>query len=151
MIEIAAALSGIKGALDLVATAVNARDDAKVREAIAKITGLLLEANNSALSMASEARRLSVELDAALKELREIKDLQAESNLYQLHRVAEGRFVYRFLMPDSGDAKSPPSHFICQNCFDGGVKSVLRFNSGRECFPDEWVCANNEKHTIVLD
>lgn len=145
--EIAAALSGIKGALDLAKMAIDSRDEAKAKEAISNMVGLLLEANTSALAMSGEARKLSIDLDTATRELRELKESQRQRDQYVLHQIGRGRYVYRFL----GDTSGTPVHYLCQNCFDGGVKSVLRLNPGYSSFSDEWVCANHEQHLIRMD
>lgn len=147
MMEIAAALSGLKGAIDLAKAAVDARDDAKAKEAINGMVGLLLEANTSALAMSGEARKLSADLDTATRELRELKARQGERDRYLLHQIARGRYVYSFV----DDGRGTPAHYLCQNCFDGGVKSVLRLEPGVEGFVDEWICANNREHMIRMD
>lgn len=147
MMEIAAALSGIKGAIDLAKAAVDARDDAKAKEAINGMIGLLLEANISALAMSDEARRLSADLDAASRELREVRQRQGERDQYRLQQIARGRYVYDFV----GDGGGTPGHYLCQNCFDTGIKSVLRLDPGRDGFADEWVCANNREHMVRMD
>jgi hypothetical protein len=145
--EIAAALSGIKGALDLAKAAIDARDHAKAAEAIAHMTSLLLEANSSALAMSGEARALSAQLDAVTRELRHLQQRQNERDQYLLDQIARGRFAYRF----RGNAEGVPVHYLCQNCSDTGNKSVLRLNPGYDGFVDEWVCANNESHLIRMD
>jgi hypothetical protein len=114
--EIAAALSGLKGAIDLAKTAIDARDDAKAKEAISNMMGLLFEANSSALAMSTEARRISTELDAATRELRDLKHRQTERDQYVLDQIARGRYVYKYV----GDSSPTPAHYLCQNCFDGG-------------------------------
>jgi hypothetical protein len=141
MMEITAALSGIKGAIDIAKVALDARDDSKAKAAINDMTGLLYEANASALAMSNEARKLSADLDSATRELREMKERQRERENYALHEIADGRFVYR----SQGD----PAHYLCQNCFDTGVKSVLRLTHYAS-FPDDLVCANNAAHNVAL-
>jgi hypothetical protein len=142
MMEIAAALSGIKGAIEIAKAALDARDDAKAKAAIADMMGLLLEANTSALAMSSEARKLSADLDTAMRELRQLQERQREREKYELHEVARGRFVYR--------SQVEPAHYLCQNCFDTGVKSVLRLTHYAS-FEDDLVCANNASHNVALD
>jgi hypothetical protein len=142
MMEIAAALSGIKGAIDIAKAALDARDDAKAKAAINDMIGLLLEANTSALAISNEARKLSADLDAKTLELRELKERQRERENYVLYEVARWRFVYR--------SQLEPAHYLCQNCFDSGVKSVLR-HTHYASFEDELVCANNAAHNVALD
>lgn len=126
MMEIAAALSGIKGALELASAAVDARDSAKAKTAISDVTSRFMDAQIRLVEMTERLLLLQTQLATANQQLEEAKRRLAEREQYVLHEITRGTFAYRFQPSDAaGTQGSVPTHYLCQPCFDKGVKSVL--------------------------
>lgn len=55
------------------------------------------------------------------------------SKQYLLKEISPGKFVYSFI----GDKKEIPPHFLCTNCFEGKIKSIMQL---------EWMDDSGTKH-----
>lgn len=144
MLEISAAISAAKAAFDGLKTAVAARDDAKIQAALGDMGARLTEAVLSALDSAGRATALHSELEDVKRQRVELQSKLDERGRYVLHEIHRGGFVYSFAGPsDSGQG---PAHYLCQNCYDKGVKSVLQLSFRG----DKLVCREVRDHSITL-
>jgi len=142
--ELTVALSSAMKGYELVKLAIDAKNEAQVRAAVSDMAKSLMEANLAALD-------LTTKLANSEAKLREFEKSAAEREQYQLHEIAKGRFVYIHTgSPDNPKAISSPTHYLCQNCFDKGVKSVLRFEDGGSDWSDKYICAEVEQHSIWI-
>ena len=147
--ELGTAIASARATFELLRLAVLARDDAKLQAATYEM--------NEKLRAMSETAMAYVEKNAALvSENAELKlsnavNLQAKADIerrlrdrenYVLHEIRTGAFVYA---PKPGvQGHETPAHYLCQNCYDKGVKSVLRLSDGSI----RWVCAEVFAHAI---
>jgi len=94
--------------------------------------------NHSLLNLKHEAEQLALELQAKL----------AERSRYELYELAPGKLVYA-PKPDANDAQ--PAHYLCQNCYDKGIKSVLR-RIGPSAHDSQisWMCAERGEHNLHI-
>lgn len=146
MIEISAALSSAKALLDIAKGAVDARDDAKVRGALADLQLKLFDAMSAALA-AQEKNAALLEQTAELRrELQELKQKSEERDRYTLTQLCAGAYAYA--NDPAQDGKSEPAHYLCQACFDKGVKAVLRYTPPRMGSDGSWVCPEQKEHRI---
>lgn len=126
MIEIGAALSGIKALYDATRIAIDARDDAKLKLLMVDMQGKILEAMEAALASKSQAMTIQNALHVAQDELKEIKAKAAERQRYTLTKIpGQGKQYAYASQPEQGGQNEPP-HYICQPCYDKGIKSVLQ-------------------------
>ncbi len=144
--EIATALSGIKGLIELAKTGLDARDDAKVKSALSDMSEKLLAAYGTALQMAEK----NSELQATLREMErshaDLKSKVDERSQYQLVPLGPGGHAYQASL---NQAQQPV--YLCQNCYDKGVKSVLRYKSRSDYFAAEWICAEHKDHALPAE
>lgn len=149
--DITMALTAVRGALDVARGALDARDDARVKAALSDMAGRLFDANLAALSVADRAQSLASKLADAAAELRELKDRQAEIEKYVLKECAHGCFVYAPKPSTVAlEGRTIPRHYLCQNCFDRGIKSVLRLEPDAVT-GDYLICAENDRHMVRVD
>lgn len=144
--EIATALSGLKTLVDAAKLALDARDDAKLKEALAGMSERLLTAYGVALETAEK----NAQLQAALHALNH-QHVQLESQLKQkeactLVPLVPGSFAYK---PSDQPGDRPQNTlYYCQNCYDRGVKSVLRYHASFGHANERWICAEEGTHSI---
>lgn len=155
MMEIGAALAAAGATLNLARAGLEARDEAKIKAAISDMGARLAAANSAALLLSEQARLLSAKLAEVEAELRDAKQRIAERERYVLHEIATGRFVYRFV-PEGGNQTEVqwkiPVHYLCQACFDKGIKAVLRLlpHGDEDVIGRLLSCPESSRHKIVL-
>lgn len=121
--DLASALSALKQTFDLIKTGVEIRDDSKIKKGIADFLDKYLALQTSALEIQQQNHKLLDEKRAAESKYKELEAELAEHQKYSLHEVTEGTFAYKCI------SENQPEHFLCQNCFDKGIKSVLRYRN----------------------
>lgn len=129
--EIGLLISTLTGAKQLAQAALDLRDFNAQAAAIANINGELLKAQDQLFVHQSQLLQLQEQHFEAREELRKLKEAQSERQRYALFDLGNGQFVYRVnVAPEQSGASEPggaePLHYLCQPCFDGGVKSVLQ-------------------------
>jgi hypothetical protein len=142
-IDFGPVISSVSATIGLAKVALEARDDAKIRQAISDMQRLLADANGALLTVTNDAFQLQIranELEAECLRLQQRLDERAR---YVLREVRPGAFVYAF--DPVGDDKTP-AHYICQPCSDKGKKVVLR----GDVDGDALRCAEDRLHYLVL-
>lgn len=126
---IAAATGAIKSAYDLGVVALNARDSIQINDALAKMKDRLFEAQDRLFAIRVQSQEVFDQLTAAKQEILELKKAIQEQGDYFLVELTEGNFVMQSKVASAtgGVDHSPaiPLHYVCQACFNKGVKSVL--------------------------
>jgi hypothetical protein len=120
--EIAAAVTGIRAALDMAKAMVGLRDAEAFRAKSIELQGVVLEAFQKAI----EAREVySVQADRIRTLETEVANLKAwdtEKQKYELKPNYLGAVTY-MLKPDARGTEPP--HWLCPNCYAEGKKSFL--------------------------
>jgi len=150
MIEITGALTAARALAELAKVAIDARDDAKAKAAIADLQSKLFDATSAALAMAEKASALQTALSEAQREKAEIEAKLHDRASYALHEIRPGAFVYA--AKAGGDvAADRPAHYLCQPCYDKGVKAVLRFSPARSGTNEMYACPEGgNTHAVVV-
>lgn len=133
--------SSITAATDIAKGLSAVRDGALISEKTAAIMEQLLQAQQGLLAHNAALLQLQGEHFKTSEELRKLKEAASERGRYSLVDIGNRCFAYRVNVgPQVGGTADPgfsePVHYICQPCFDKGVKSVLqgRFRAhGLEC------------------
>ena len=122
-------ISGLNGARQFVASALQSRDHAVLQQALLEVSGKLLAAGSDALTiqmdqikfaqMYAAIQQRTHELEAEIAELRRAN---ADFEKYELFELSEGVFVYS-KRPDT--KRTEPAHYLCTRCRNEGKKSVL--------------------------
>jgi hypothetical protein len=125
-----------KGALD-------ARDDAKVREALAAVNDKLFDALTAALDIATKASALQSSLDEANAEIVRLKELEDLRKSLDEFQVRPGAFVFA-RKPSGGAAYDHP--YYCHTCLCDGRQTVMKLTG----FAEILACSRDSQHNIDL-
>jgi hypothetical protein len=117
-----AIMSPLKAAGDVAKGLVDIRDTVKFGEAVIRLQGQILSAQQGALAAQSRESELGDEIRALKARVAEVEGWEAEKKRYALEQLPPGKFVYS-LKPDM--AHGEPLHKLCQTCFQRGKKSIL--------------------------
>jgi hypothetical protein len=150
---ISGAMTAITAARDIARTAVDIRDAAKLTAVTTALNEQLIKAQESLFQLSANLMALQQEHFKTTEELRKLNELLAERGRYSLVEIGNGMFAYRVnVAPKGSDMQNPgslePDHYVCQLCFNKGIKSVLQSQpnswggSSLNCFSckqDFWV------------
>jgi len=144
--ELATAMASARAALDLLQLGVQARDDAKLKAATTELSARLFDITQKALLL-QERNAALVEAHAVqVRRIAELEQKAMDRESYVLHEARRGAFVYA-PRPGHHGADVPP-HYLCQPCYDAGVKSMLRYAEGNEWTHGKWQCPAHQAHAI---
>ena len=135
--EIAAAVTGIRSALDIAKAMVGLRDAEAFRAKSIELQTVILESLDKAIQ-AREA--YSAQLDQVRTLETELADLKAwgtEKENYELKRNWAGGVAY-MLKPDARGAEPP--HWLCPQCYMKGKKGFLQ-PEGHPGIHRNWTCS----------
>jgi len=152
--ELSTALTGAKGAFDLLQGAIRARDDAKIQAATLELREKLFAMSDIAMAYVERnaalvSRNAQLELTSAeqARAIAKLEDKAAERARYALHEIRPGAFVYAFVPTAGADAR--PAHYLCQPCYDRGIRAVLRHVAPGKGYSERWVCSEGGGPHIV--
>lgn len=122
--EIAAAVTGIRSALDITKAMVSLHNAEAFRTKSIELQGVVLEALDKAIE-ARESYAMQTDRIRALEaEVTQLKNWNAEKQNYELKQVGWGAVAY-MLKPEKRGTEPP--HWLCPTCFAKGEKSFLNF------------------------
>lgn len=129
--SIMVAFSALDAARKAALVALEVRDFNKTAAELSKINEALLQAQNALLAQNAVLFQLQSEKFETAEKLRKLEETLSEKARYSLVEITQGSFAYRVnVAPQQGGASEPsgtePVHYVCQPCFDKGVKSVLQ-------------------------
>ncbi|MCA8198320.1 kinetochore Spc7 family protein [Burkholderia vietnamiensis] len=123
---ISATLGALKTSFDFVKSAVAARDDAKISDALKDINDRIFQVQNAALQAQEKMSAMREEIETLKDGKRELKariaeleQQKSERAKYDLHELSEGVFVLAEIEA-SQNGRSP--HYLCQSCMDNSAK-----------------------------
>jgi hypothetical protein len=117
-----AIMSPPKAAGDVAKGLVDIRDTVKFGEAVIRLQGQILSAQQGALAAQSRESELGDEIRVLKARVAEVEGWEAEKKRYALEELPPGVFVYS-LKPAM--ANGEPAHKLCQTCYQRGKKSIL--------------------------
>lgn len=125
------ATSALKGAKDIGSALLEMRDFNQSASKIVDLNRFLLQAQESLFAHNTQLLQLQNEHCEASQELRKLKEALAERGRYSLVEITEGSYAYKSKVVQAESAASSPvasepEHYLCQPCYDKGVKSVLQ-------------------------
>lgn len=149
------ALAAAKGAYDLVAVGIAARDDAKVKSALADLQAKLLDALSIAVTQVQSTHTLELEvqklrMEAIKSETREaeLKRQLEQRSQYKLTEVAPGKLVRELVDPAEGKVGNPK--YFCATCYGEGREIPLNFIAKDLYGGAKFSCLGNKQHTLYL-
>ncbi|NVF16012.1 hypothetical protein [Vreelandella maris] len=118
--EIGAAVTAVKGALDLARNAKDVNDRAQLNAAMSDIMGKLTTAQSDLLDLLTEHHRL-------IDENRELKSKLSKEERFDQYRLCKtpvGHYIYELKEEYVNEDK--PAHAICVKCREEGLRSTLQ-------------------------
>ncbi len=97
--------------------------------------------------MAEKAASFEKAAREAQDEIRVLKAKADERDAYTLAELRTGAYAYARKKTDGGNDQEPP--YLCQPCYDKGVKSVLRLSAGNGEH-GVWRCPCDKDHLISM-
>lgn len=121
-------VSTLKATYDLGNAAMGVRDANQFATTLAQINDQLLKAQQSLFAVSGQAMEMQQQLAKLQEECRKLKAAAEERGRYALVEIGTGNFALQSKV-DVGGMSDPiaaePVHYVCQPCFDKGVKAVL--------------------------
>jgi hypothetical protein len=123
MTAIAGLVSSLKAATDISKAMIGLRDTALVQGKVIELQGIILSAQQSALSAQSDQFTLLERVRDLETKLAELEAWDAEKDRYEMKDVCTGAFAY-VVKPaaDTGE----PAHWLCASCYGRSHKAVLQ-------------------------
>lgn len=146
MIDIAAAISSTTALLGIAKGAIAARDDAKAQQALTDVQLKLSEVTMAALSMSQANITLTDEIRLLKDQAHQAQMKARDREGYEISEVRPGAHAYKSKPSEEG--AGVPLHYLCQPCYDKGVKAMLRTVEGpmRKTW---WLCPEEVSHKFV--
>lgn len=138
-------LASSKAATDIARGIISLDKGVAVNEKAYDLINVILDLQQHILTAQSEYQKLLVSHDEWKKKAEQRIKWAETANLYQLHTLMPGVFVYK---PKEGCCMDEPPHYICSNCYGQEKKAILQFNG---CYVrgTEYLCHVCEK--IIID
>jgi len=139
--DLISALTALKQTFDLIKTGFEIHDEVKIKKGISEFLDKYMSLQTSSLDMQQKNMQLLEDKKVVENKYKELEDKLNERDKYSLFEFTEGVFVYKSI------SDNQPKHFLCQNCFDKGVKSIFRSQSD-PIWGKTLICAENSEHKI---
>ena len=124
MSSIAALAGALKTAAEITKTAVEIRDGTKLQGKIIELQSVILSAQSSALGAQQDQFELIEEVRKLKQTLAEYRSWDKEAEKYELTQIDHNSFAY---MKKNVDGDDTPQVWLCTNCFEDKVKSILQY------------------------
>jgi len=118
-------IQSFKTMADLGKALLGMRDAALIREKVIELNGEILSAQASALATQAVQSALLNRVRELEKKVADHEAWDAEREKYKLAKMSQWTDVLDYTLTVERDT-SEPSHFLCTNCFEDRVKSVLQ-------------------------
>jgi hypothetical protein len=148
-------LVAAKGAYDLVAVGIAARDDAKINEAMSELRQKLWDASAMGFSQMEklhslelEAQKLRMKLADAERGLEDLKRHMEDEAKYPLTEVRPGVWARVHVEDVEKPMERRPN--FCPTCYGSGRKTPLQYREAAPSIPNRLVCPNDKGHTLNL-
>jgi hypothetical protein len=129
--SIVSAIGGVSASLEILNKLLSAHTSKEVADAVSDVQSKLITAHTVALALQEQVAEQA-------EEIRKLRETAAEKARYQLVEIIPGRGVFAYFYDGTPFKRAPrkpavsePPHYICQRCFNKGIKSVLQATSGR--------------------
>jgi hypothetical protein len=127
--EIAAAVTGIRSALDIAKAMVGLRDAEAFRSKSIELQTVILESLDKAIEARESYAAQLDQIRALEAEVARLKAWDAEKQSYELKGIGSGSVAY-MLKPEARG--SEPPHWLCPTCFAQGKKAFLQSTGALE-------------------
>jgi hypothetical protein len=136
---IAGLVSSLKAAGEITKAMVGLRDAAMIQGKVIELNGIILSAQSSALEANVSQFSLLEQVRGLERDIARLEAWDTEKERYELRQLKPAAFVY---VLKKGEAGSEPSHAICPNCYQRGLKSILQSNGRPLIYEHSYDCPN---------
>lgn len=130
-------ISGLKTAGDIAKSILEIKSISDVRAKVIELQSAILSAQSSALEANANQSALVEKIRTLEKEIADIKAWDTQKQRYKLISPWNGAFVYSL---KESMSESEPPHWICANCYEGGIKSILQERGNPKTAFREFFC-----------
>ena len=124
--DVAAALTSIKTASDLITLIYKSKVDRAITEKAQELNSQIILLQNVVFDLQTQNQSLLKETDDLKRQLAQMEQWQTEAARYELKELDAGVFVYA-LKPDLNTGE--PVHWLCPNCYQQHQKSILQLRT----------------------
>ena len=122
MSAVSSGIAALQGLAAISRTILDVRDFNKLAGIQVEMNQRILDVQAAMLDLQAKLATQSEALDALKAHATQLENAARERERYALHEIRPGAFVYR----RREDVQPPePPHYLCQPCFDKGIKAVL--------------------------
>ena len=134
------AITGLKTAAEIAKSFLELKSIAEIQGKVIELQSAILAAQSSALAAQSDQSSMVQRIRELEEEIRRVKAWEETRQRYQLTSLWNGAFAYALKEQSKG---SDPPHWICQNCYENGRKSILQYSRGHDGrhLEEHYVCA----------
>jgi hypothetical protein len=125
MSSISSVAGTLKGASDILKTAMHLRDTQAFQAKMVELNGEIMAAQSSALRAHVAQTAMVQEIGELKKQIADTEAWDREKQRYQLTDHGSGTFSYTL---KEGMEQGEPPHKICAHCYQQGRKSILQFS-----------------------
>lgn len=148
------ALTAARAAYELASVAIDARDDAKIKEAMHELREKLWDTSNTAFSQLQalhslelETQKLRMQLAEAEREKVQLHTQIKERAMHPLAQVRPGIWAH-IRAEDSEKAVEDRPHF-CAACYSNGKVVPLRYFKAHGELSESWNCPHEGGHRLT--
>lgn len=138
MALITGTISGLKTASDIAKSFLDIKKINDISGKVAELQAVILSAQSSAIEANSAQFAMIEEIRALKEEMARIKAWDSQKERYILTSPWAGAFIYS--LKESLKESEPP-HWICANCYEKGVRSILQERGNSKTGFREFFCS----------
>lgn len=121
-----AMITGIKTAIDLASAIKTISDDVELKSKTSDLYNTIIALQTGIMEMQAQNSSLLQENNSLSKKLMKIETWENEKSKYLLREICTQVFVYE---SKSTDTNTDPNHWLCAQCYNKGVKSILQLRT----------------------
>ncbi|HEV2538231.1 MAG TPA: hypothetical protein VGU03_00845 [Frateuria sp.] len=123
--ETVAALGGVKSAIEIVKTILQAKSESDRLSAIGELQAALIEIQQQAMALQATVAELQDKEAGLRRENEALRQRASDLSRYQLLQFPEtGAIAYE--LKDELRTQGEVRHFLCANCYQKGEKAILQ-------------------------
>jgi hypothetical protein len=115
--EVLAGVAALKNAFDIAKAIKGMSDAAAINAAVIELQGQILAAQTDQFALLEQKQVLE-------EKVTKLETWEAEKQRYELKALRDGVPIFAYALKEAMAAGEPP-HFICPDCYQRAVKSIL--------------------------
>ncbi|KAB2845677.1 MAG: hypothetical protein F9K45_03470 [Melioribacteraceae bacterium] len=142
--EISAALQSIKVASDIAKGIKSLKTEVAINEKASELLDSIIDVKMNLIEFQNHYENVQREKRELEEKIRSYENWESIQKQYALKEISKGIFAYSFSIED----KEIPHHFLCANCFEGRVKSIIQMD-WQDDYQTKYSCPKCKNHVIT--